>query len=238
MDAVEFQWGGEHFVALAERALWWPRRRTLCVADIHLGKAAAFRHAGVPVPESTTDADLGRLSRLINRWSPSRLLILGDLLHSRSGRSTSTMSAFGEWRAGFPALEVVLVRGNHDLHAGDPPGEWRVRVENAPFADEYDCRIVLGHDPESSIPHADNFLLCGHIHPAVSIQGTTNGIRAPCLWLGARVGVLPAFGSFTGTMCVAPKSGDRIFAIGSGEIVEIPCGLPVARRLSKTGRAG
>ena len=43
---------------LAERALYWPRAATLFVADVHLGKAAAFRAGGVPLPRGATAADL------------------------------------------------------------------------------------------------------------------------------------------------------------------------------------
>ncbi len=36
----------ERVQLLADRALYWPRARTLFVADVHLGKAAAFRAGG------------------------------------------------------------------------------------------------------------------------------------------------------------------------------------------------
>lgn len=221
MEAVEFQWGGETLVAMAGRALWWPRRNTLCVADLHLGKSAAFRSAGLPVPEATTDADLRSLSEMEDRLQPSRLVILGDFLHARSGRMPATMNAFREWRESRSSLDVLLVRGNHDRHAGDPPAEWSVRVENEPFADQHDGLITLAHDPRSTDDRSDGFVLCGHIHPAVSMVGLTRQVRAPCFWFGTRLGVLPAFGSFTGTSVVAPTRGDRVFAIGYHEVVEV-----------------
>jgi metallophosphoesterase superfamily enzyme len=46
---------------LADRALYWPERRWLCVADAHFGKAAAFRALGQPVPRGTTANNLARL---------------------------------------------------------------------------------------------------------------------------------------------------------------------------------
>ena len=48
----------------AERALHWPAHATLFVADVHLGKAAAFRAACVPLPRRSTQADLAPLAAL------------------------------------------------------------------------------------------------------------------------------------------------------------------------------
>ena len=47
---------GEAVELLPERALHWIRERTLFVADVHLGKAAAFRAGGVPVPRDRPPA--------------------------------------------------------------------------------------------------------------------------------------------------------------------------------------
>ena len=55
---------GEPVEHQAERALYWPRAKTLFIADAHLGKAAAFRAGGVPLPAGTTADDLSRLARL------------------------------------------------------------------------------------------------------------------------------------------------------------------------------
>ncbi|NBP80976.1 hypothetical protein EBU58_09735, partial [bacterium] len=52
------------FELLPGRGAWLPTSRTLLVADLHLGKAASFRHAGLPVPEGSSGGDLQRLERL------------------------------------------------------------------------------------------------------------------------------------------------------------------------------
>ena len=52
---------GEAVQLLPDPALWWPAQHTLCVADVHLGKAATFRARGVPVPLGTTRGTLARL---------------------------------------------------------------------------------------------------------------------------------------------------------------------------------
>src|SRR6185436_14749101 len=114
---------GETLVLLPERAVFWPRASTLLVADPHFGKAAAFRAAGVPVPRGTTTEALSRLDRAIDRMDARRVVFLGDFLHAREGRAPEMLRVLAEWRARRSALDVVLVRGNHDKRAGDPPAE-------------------------------------------------------------------------------------------------------------------
>ena len=117
---------GETVELLAERALFWPRARTLFVADVHLGKAAAFRAGGVAIPRGATANDLARLDALIERTAASRLVVLGDFLHAAAGRVPALHAAFTRWRAAHAALSITLVRGNHDVRAGDPPPAWDI----------------------------------------------------------------------------------------------------------------
>lgn len=221
---VECRWAGELWHVLPQRALWWPRRRTLCIADMHLGKAAAYRASGIPVPESATAADLARLDVLIRQTQAARLVILGDLIHARSSRVDQTMSAFAHWRAAHSAIDMLLIRGNHDAAAGDPPSDWNLRVEDEGFADPEDADVTFAHFPD----HGTGYTLSGHIHPAVALDGPAQSLRAPCAWFGPRTAVLPAFGSFTGMKIIHPAPGDQVFAVGD-EVVDI-----TPRRLQAT----
>src|ERR1700712_3226350 len=93
------EWAGEKLALLPERALWWEREQTLFIADPHFGKASAFRFAGIPVPETAHDADLVRLEAALRKTAARRLIILGDFLHARTGRSEATLSALHLWRS-------------------------------------------------------------------------------------------------------------------------------------------
>lgn len=238
MDAggrTELSWGGERWTLLAERALWWERRGTLVVADVHLGKAASFRAAGLPVPDGHGEADLRRLSALIGRFSPERLVLLGDLLHARTGRSPQTLAELAGFRARHPRLSVLLVRGNHDTSAGDPPHELGFVACDEPRTSPDDGLIAFAHHPSVAI---DRPALCGHLHPAVTLRGAGHRARPACFWFGPSRCVLPAFGTFTGSAIVRPARGDRVFAVGavgSGEIVEIECGDTLPRQPAGAG---
>ena len=88
--AVTHTVAGEHLVLLPDRAIWIPERRMVIVADLHWGKAAAFRAAFVPVPTGTTARDLARLTRVLHETAATSLVVLGDLLHARAGDRKST----------------------------------------------------------------------------------------------------------------------------------------------------
>src|SRR6185295_9931657 len=123
----------EQVVLMPEHTLWMPNRQTLLVADAHFGKAATFRAGGIFVPRGTTATTLARLDRALARADATRVVFLGDLLHAREGRSPETLRLVAEWRASRAAVEVVLVRGNHDRAAGDPPESLGIACVDAPM---------------------------------------------------------------------------------------------------------
>ena len=209
--------GGEAVELLADRALSWPRMRTLFVADLHLGKAAAFRAGGVPVPRGSTAADLKRLTALVAASNATRLVVLGDFLHARAGVVPALDVAFAQWRATHPALAITLVRGNHDAHAGDPPAGWGVEVVAEPCALP---PFLACHVPSSP---RTGYALCGHVHPGVRVWGRgDDSARLPCFVLGRRRAILPAFGRMTGLAIVHPTPDETIVAIAGRELFRLP----------------
>jgi uncharacterized protein len=215
MTDLRFQWGGEELVALPELALWWPRASTLLVADAHIGKAATFRSAGVPVPRGTTTSTLSRLDQLCERLAPSRIVFLGDLLHAREGRDRETLNALSGWRACRTATDVVLVRGNHDRGAGDPPVESGIRCVDEPLLE---APFEFRHHPISG---DGVFVIAGHFHPCARLRGFGRQFdRLPCFWVQQRLMVLPAFGDFTGTAPVKARHGDRVLVVAGESVLE------------------
>lgn len=219
--AIVAQVGGETVEFLADRALWWAREATLFVADVHLGKAATLRTGGIAVPRGATAADLARLAALVERLSARRLVVLGDLLHARAGRVAALDATFTRWRGERRQLDLVLVRGNHDTAAGDPPADWRIDVRAAPLQLG---PFVLQHEPDAApTGHA----LCGHLHPGVRIRSGGDAVRLPCFVVGPRRTVLPAFGRLTGLALVAPRAGETRIAIAGATLHIVPAATPV-----------
>jgi uncharacterized protein len=213
---VECKVAGEDLVLLPERAVFWPAKETLFVADFHLGKAASFRRAGIPLPSGTTAENVGRLGRAIDQTGARQVVFLGDFLHSAMGRTQSTFEGFSGWREARKALALTIVRGNHDKKAGDPPEAWNVRCIEA---GETVGPFVLNHEPGAS---RGGYALAGHIHPAVRLSACgEKSLRLPCFWFGSRFGVLPAFGAFTGNAEVLPRRGDQVFVIAEHEVLQV-----------------
>lgn len=213
--AVEIDWHGVRLVLLPGRAAWMPCARTLLVADVHLGKPASFRAMGVPVPETVTARDLGRLSELIASAGAERLIVLGDLVHDQTAMLDRTCHAVRDWRAGWPGVEIDLILGNHDRKATACE---RLGVRLLGTHAELGG-LLLTHEP----PRAPDGrpTLCGHLHPVVSIGRGGGRVRSACFWFDGPVGILPAFGSFTGgcQMGVEPTLG--IFAAGDRTVLPV-----------------
>jgi uncharacterized protein len=217
MSEIELRLAGEDVRLLPERALFWPRACTLVVADVHWGKAATFRAAGIPIPGGTTGEDLARLDAALQHTGARRLLVLGDLFHAKAGRvATRTLAELRGWRERCTRLEIQLVRGNHDRHAGDPPEDLRINCVGSPA---FLPPFVLRHEPRDS---AEGYTLAGHLHPGVVVSGPgLQRERLPCFLVRPRVTVLPSFGSFTGTASVMPQPEDRAFVIAGSEVLPV-----------------
>ena len=207
---------GEPVLLLPERALYLPARDTVLVADLHWGKAAAFRAAHVPIPTGTTASDLARLSRVLHSTGAKQLVVLGDLLHAKAGRQQGTLDTIAEWRARHADVQMQLVRGNHDKHAGDPPSSLDIACVDAPWMLG---PFVCTHHPE---PSTDGYVLAGHLHPHVALgRRADSRIKLPCFVFGESVAILPAFTEFSGKGAYRVVSGDQLFAIVESEIIAV-----------------
>ncbi|WP_424361173.1 ligase-associated DNA damage response endonuclease PdeM [Methylocystis parvus] len=220
MTARSFDYRG--LTLLPERAVWQSQTRTLWIADLHLGKAASFRAHGQPVPRGTTQENLARLGALIDAHDARRLVVLGDFFHARSGRTQGLLTQLREWRAARGGAECVVVRGNHDLHAGDAPADCGFESLDEPFAlnGVEGWHHVVGVETGTAGP----ILLSGHIHPVARLSGPGHDrLRLPCFCLRGREIVLPSFGEFTGGHPVDARdwdalvvtTGECLFPIGS-----------------------
>lgn len=214
---LRIQIAGQDALLHPSGALHLCELRTLLVADAHFGKAVSFRKLGVPVPRGTTGETLLRLDAALDATQATHLVFLGDFLHSVRSHAAGTLGVLHDWRARHAQLRLTLVRGNHDDRAGDPPASLGFDVVDEPL------RVgpyALCHHPH---PVADAYVLSGHWHPCISLRGRAfERLRLPCFWLGEHVGVLPAFGSFTGMHPVEPREGDRIFPVAGGTVRALP----------------
>ncbi|MEX1827646.1 ligase-associated DNA damage response endonuclease PdeM [Luteibacter sp. CQ10] len=196
---------GERLELHAERAIFWPAKRILFVADVHFGKGAVFRRAGIAVPSGDTDDDLARLDALIASLAPEQLVVLGDLVHGAPGRHSEWVERVRAWRAHHRGVRMRLIAGNHDRHMDARWLGFDVcpdRLAEPPF--------VLSHHPRAD---ERGYVLAGHVHPGVVVRDGWRKHRLPAFVFDARVGMLPAFGTMTGLHEITSEAGRRIIAV-------------------------
>ncbi len=205
---------GEILQLLPEKAMYWPRESAILIADLHLGKITHFRKAGIALPPQSEDKNWQTLSRLIRKHKPKKLIILGDLFHSKYNDQWEN---FIDMTERYDDVDWILVKGNHDILR-----ERHYDRSNLSICD-YALKVppfLLTHEPDEVFE--DLYTLCGHIHPGIRLKGMAKqSLRLPCFFFGQQVGILPAFGVFTGLHVLHPNKDDRVMVIAEDQIVEI-----------------
>lgn len=207
---LEREVAGEALHFHADRAVFWPSRKRLLIADLHLGKGDVMRAAGIPVPTGGTAHDLARLDTLLRATGAAELWVLGDFLHGR--RSAAVERSWRALLAGHPLVGVSVVGGNHD-RALVPDA---LGVELLP-EDVCDGPFRFRHHPRAPRDAVQGHVLCGHLHPVVSLPGLPG--RYPAFVLAPDQMVVPAFSAFTGGMRVDDPA-QRWIACAKGLLVE------------------
>jgi DNA ligase-associated metallophosphoesterase len=208
---------GEALWLLPEGAVWWPAGQTLFAADLHLGKGAAFRAQGQPVPAGTSARTLARLHELVVTHDAAQLVVLGDFWHGPEGLTPALLDDVAAFAARVP---TVLVLGNHDrrIHPAGLP----LRAVNGSLALG---PLAAAHEPPPL--GTPGFTLAGHWHPAVSLGSRAGDrLRRPCFVRYPHALVLPAFGGLTGAMTLRPhdlaRQGADIAVLGGATLHWLP----------------
>jgi len=195
--------------------MYWERYKILFLADLHLGKATHFRKSGIPIPEMIHQPDLDRLEFLITLYKPERVIFLGDLFHSSINKAWTTFKDFCDKK-----IDIIpeLVLGNHDILDHSNYDFLKLQVEKLEI-----YPFILSHKPLEETQLKGYYNLCGHIHPSIRISGAARqSLRVECFYFGKNHGILPAFGSFTGTSkMLNRKKTDRIFAVTNQKIIHL-----------------
>lgn len=173
--------------------LWWPAKRRLFVADLHLGKGAAFRAQGQPVPAGGSAHTLARLSAQVRALGAEQLVVLGDFWHGRAGLVPPLLQAVAAFAQ---RIDTLLVLGNHDrsIHPEGLP----LRISHDPVVFG---TITAAHEPPPL--GAPGFTLAGHLHPAITLHSRAGDrLRRPCFVHWPHALVLPAYGGLTGAQAL------------------------------------
>lgn len=193
---------GKAFVADMSGALYWPSEKMLIVADLHLGKGAAYAARGTQMlPPYDTRDTLLRLVRSIDAYDVETVVALGDSFHDAGSfelmddddrKILTVLQAERNW---------IWVSGNHDPAIAEQAGGSRVDVLEM-------GGLVLRHEPRiGPVTHE----IAGHLHPAAKVSLYGHSIRRPCFIGNSRRLILPAFGSYTGGLNVLDQAFEPLF---------------------------
>ena len=185
---VRFSFAGHELMALPQGALFWPARRALLVADLHLEKASWFARLGQMLPPYDSIATLADLTALAASTRAQEIWCLGDSFHDRHGCDRLPERAREMLTALTSALRWTWITGNHDPGfadhcGGDILGEAQV--------DD----LILRHEADAADLRPE---LSGHFHPKLRITHRGRQVSRRCFVATQRKLILPAFGALTG----------------------------------------
>ena len=72
----------QRLVLSADRCIYWEDEQTLLLSDMHIGKSAHFRKAGIAIPQQVFQEDLHRFFQQVHLFSPKKIIVTGDFFHS------------------------------------------------------------------------------------------------------------------------------------------------------------
>jgi DNA ligase-associated metallophosphoesterase len=200
---VPFSFAGHSLVALPQGALYWPARRALLVADLHLEKASWFARFGQMLPPYDSIATLADLTALSAATDAREIWCLGDSFHDREGCDRLPARARTMLTTLTAATRFTWITGNHDAVLTDPCGGM---VAESAIVDG----LVLRHEAEPGDPRPE---LSGHFHPKLRVTLKGRRVSRRCFVATPTKLILPAFGSLTGGLDAAHP--EIIRAVGS-----------------------
>ncbi|GAB7120220.1 metallophosphoesterase [Natrinema sp. JCM 9743] len=167
--------------------------RALLVADYHAGYESGLRdERGVDVPSRAPDRR-ERLSALLERTDPDRLVVLGDLMHSIGDPGGAERGELEVLFESFASdLTVTVVKGNHDGRietwlAERDAVEATIDIVPGEGVALGDVGICHGHTWPSRAALESDVLCLGHEHPCVRLEDAVGGSRVERAWLRGRL---------------------------------------------------
>lgn len=186
MDEIEISPGTK---ISRHHALFLDDENLLVIADLHLGYEGALLEQGVSIPRFQKKVMMERLTRLLEKYEPSRILIDGDFKHEFSKNLVQ------EWEEVNEVLDFIsdkadveLIRGNHDNFLRTILSKKGLDLSMTSSLGGY--TFAHGHNKISW----KGSLVMGHEHPSLGLRDKIGATaKLPCFLVTRNVIVLPAF---------------------------------------------
>lgn len=215
-----FDCAGERLEAWPAGALYWPARKLLAVADLHLEKGSSYAvNALKLLPRHDTRQTLAALATLIDLLQPGTVVCLGDTFHDREALARLPDGERREIERLAGHTRFVWIAGNHDPNP--PPAGWgeiAEEIERGP--------IVFRHEARFGPAEGE---ISGHFHPVAALTVRGRGMRRRCFLTDGRRVILPAFGAYAGGLNALDPAIAQLFPDDYDALV---LGRDAVRRLS------
>ena len=188
--SFSISWGNSSLEMLSSKALLLPQTNELLICDIHLGKGDYFQQNGIPLTNNSDEQNLLSIKNIVKNYNPNKLIILGDLFHSKFSISESLKSKVENLSESLN-IKIELIIGNHDIGC---------KVKNITFLDyKRSSNFIFSHEPIGKFEN--NILnICGHYHPKTFLKNSKDKLSFKCFAMDEKNNILylPAFGDLTG----------------------------------------
>ncbi|CAN5802895.1 ligase-associated DNA damage response endonuclease PdeM [soil metagenome] len=229
MDHV-FPFRGNALTARASGSLWWPARRLLVVADLHLGRSERLaRRGGALLPPSEGIETLDRLAAEVEELEPAHVLCLGDSFDDAACEAGLAPVERERLLVVMAGRDWIWLAGNHDPAPIALGGRHLREVRLGP--------LTFRHAAEAGAACGE---VSGHYHPKARIVLKGRALTRRCFLRDERRVILPAFGAYTGGLwadhpSLAALMGAEAVAILSGRpMLTVPV-WPGAARMAGSG---
>ena len=210
--SFKFYWEDTLIEMLPSRALFLPQTKELFICDVHLGKAEYFQQNGIPLTNNSDENNFTRIESIVRKYSPEKLIILGDLFHSKYSISKTLQKRVEDLPEQLKT-NVELVLGNHDVGCN---------IKNITIFDiRKNKNITFSHEPLNLVDNK-SLNICGHYHPKLYLKNNGDKLSLRCFAMDTKKNnlYLPAFGDLTGGY-LCKKSFKKWAIISEEEIIEI-----------------
>ena len=211
-SSFKFYWEDTLLEMLPSRALFLPKTKELLICDIHLGKAEYFQQNGLPLTNNSDKNNFARIKKIVKKYSPEKLIILGDLFHSKYSVGKILQKKVDD----LPELlktNVELVLGNHDVGCN---------FKNIKIFDVIKTKNITFSHEEVNLSQKRTLNICGHYHPKLYLKNKGDQLSFRCFAMDKNKNTLylPAFGDLTGGY-PCKKSFKKWAIVSEEEIIEI-----------------
>ncbi len=211
-SSYKFYWKDTLLEMLPSRALFLVETKELLICDVHLGKAEYFQQNGIPLTNNSDENNFSRIKKIVKKYSPDKLVILGDLFHSKFSIDKTLQKKVED----LPELlktNIELVLGNHDV--GCDIKSLKI------FNTRKTKNIIFSHEPVN-LENNKTLNICGHYHPKLYLKNNGDKLSFRCFAMDQNKNTLflPAFGDLTGGY-PCKKSFRKWAIISEEEIIEI-----------------